>query len=116
MLTLGKHPKRKGKILQFDITKKLDHTDFIGIFQNTGEIHIKATASVVIRDSSNRVWDRIQLSGGTGTLLPEGKRKYTGEWRNRRKLEPGHYFAEIRMQFPGNREIRKEVKEFIVTK
>ena len=116
LLEIALTQTRKGAISDFLIAKGNEGATFSAIFHNKGNVLIKASGSVIIRDDSNKVVDRLPLNGGTGTILPEGKRNFTGKWNNRRKLSPGKYFAEVRMLFPGNSEVLKVQRDFLFSK
>jgi len=70
------------------------------MLRNTGNVHFRASAEVLIRAADNRVIDRAKLSGGTGTVLPDGVRLFRGRWRPRR-AQPGEYRAEVRFTGKG---------------
>ena len=75
----------------------------VALFRNTGNVHIKAQGSVVIKDSNNRIVDRLPLIAGTGTVLPDGIREFKGTWSNKSKMAEGEFTAEARITFPGGR-------------
>jgi hypothetical protein len=80
-----------------------DSVRFAVRFRNIGNIHLKTRGSVVIRNDSGRVVDRVPLDVGTGTVLPDGVRKFTGAWHNPRRMVKGDYTGEVRVDSEGMR-------------
>lgn len=113
METIPRTIKRQGEIIEIKAKRDPEERFLLGAkapitfvvsFRNTGNIHIKAKGSVVIKDSNNRIVDRVPLMAGTGTVLPDGVREFEGTWSNKRKMvEGGEYTAEVRITFPGGR-------------
>jgi len=113
--------KREAKISQIRVEKApispgegrqrktlIQPINFIISFKNTGNVHIEANGSVVIKNDEGRIIDRIPLEVGTGTVLPEGVRDFQGSWSNPRKMVKGKYTAEARISFGGRRQARRE--------
>lgn len=82
--------------------------NFIVSLKNTGNVHIKAQGSLVIKNEDGRIIDRVPLESGTGTVLPEGIRDFEGFWYNPIKMKKGRYTAEARMNYKGRSQTRAE--------
>ncbi len=82
--------------------------NFIVSLKNTGNIHIKAQGSLVIKNEDGRIVDRVPLESGTGTVLPEGVRDFEGFWYNPIKMKKGKYTAEARINYKGRSQARAE--------
>jgi hypothetical protein len=78
-----------------------ESVEFAVHFRNTGNVHLKTRGSVLIKGSDGRIVDRVPLEVGTGTVFPDGVRRFRGTWANPRKMEKGDYTGEIRMSCPG---------------
>jgi hypothetical protein len=87
-----------------------DEIDFVAMFKNTGEIHLKIRPSCLIRNSDGRVIDRIKTEAGTGTVLPGGIRQINAAWDNKRKMVPGAYEAQVSVDFTGGRRVTANVE------
>ena len=108
MVTVPRTGRRKGEVVNFSAAPTEEGVFFKVIFHNTGNVHIRATSTVVIMDEEEKIVDRINLSGGTGTVLPSEKREFSGVWKRKRRMTPGKkYIAEVRVIFPGGRWVRK---------
>jgi len=93
--------RRRGKI-------SIQSVDFTVSLKNTGNVHITANGSVVIKSDKGRIIDRVPLETGTGTVLPDGVRDFTGSWSNPRKMIKGKYTAEARISYRGRTQARAE--------
>jgi hypothetical protein len=108
MMTILRTLRKKGEIVNFSSSPVEEGMSLKAIFCNTGNVHLKATSTVVIMDSEGKVVDRVNLQGGTGTVLPLEKREFSGRWTRRSKMSPGkEYIAEVRVVFPGGRWVRE---------
>ncbi|MBT3881099.1 MAG: hypothetical protein HON76_10540 [Candidatus Scalindua sp.] len=105
--------KKRGKIVKIETRREpKDNSQqgaktpitIVASFKNRGNAHVKASGSVVIWDSNKKIVDRIPLIAGTGTVLPDGTRKFKGTWSNKKKMVEGEYTAQVRITFPGGRE------------
>jgi hypothetical protein len=93
---------RSGEIKEVEVLgRSADQLDFVVHFLNTGNVHLKATGSIAIKDSEGSIVDRVPLEVGTGTVLPDGVRKFRGTWSNPRRMEKGAYTGEVRVSCPG---------------
>jgi hypothetical protein len=90
------------EIESVEISKSVEEgVEFDVHFRNTGNVHIRARGSVVIKSGQGRIVDRVPLDVGTGTVLPDGVRSFRGTWFNPRRMEKGDYTGEVRMSCPG---------------
>lgn len=109
MLSIPRTLRKKGEIVSLSSSPVEQGMSFKAIFRNTGNVHLKATSTVVIMDSEGRVVDRVNLEGGTGTVLPSEEREFSGIWMRKSKMSPGkEYTAEVRVVFPGGRWVREK--------
>jgi len=109
MMSIPRTGRREGKIVNFSAAPTEKGVSFKVIFINTGNIHLKTTSSLVRMDEEERIVDRINLSGGTGTVLPSEAREFSGIWTRKTKMVPGKkYIAEVRVIFPGGRWVREK--------
>ena len=110
MLSVPRTLKRSGEIVEFSVQKWPENkvVEFSLVFKNTGNVHVSAGGTVVIIYGKNRVVARIPMAGGTGTVLPGGMREYRAVWKDKRKMTPGNYTAQARVQFPGGAGVRAE--------
>jgi len=114
MMTIPRTCKKEGEIVSFSSNPVEQGVSFNAIFRNTGNVHLKATSSIVIMDTEGKVVDRVNLQGGTGTVLPLEEREFSGTWTRKSKMTPGkEYTAEVRMMFPGGKWVRKKF-EFVL--
>lgn len=126
MVSIPRTLKREAKISQIKVEEApvspregrqgktlIQPVDFIVSLKNTGNVHIRAKGSVVIKNDKSRIIDRIPLETGTGTVLPDGKRDFLGTWSNPRKMVKGKYTAEARISYRGRRQARAE-KTFLI--
>jgi len=108
MVTIPRTCRKEGEIVSFTYGSGEEGVSFKAIFRNTGNVHLKATSSVVIMDTGGKVIDRVNLEGGTGTVLPLEEREFSGIWKRKSKMTPEkEYIAEVRVIFPGGRWVRK---------
>jgi len=70
---------------------------------NEGTTHLNAEGSVVLRDrdQGKRVVGRFPLMGGTGLILPGGKRRFKGAWKDAWKQMGKRLIAEVRFRYAG---------------
>lgn len=93
---------REGEIESMEAYRTAPDSVWFAVrFRNIGNIHLKTRGSVVIKDDSGRVIDRVPLEVGTGTVLPDGVREFTGTWHNRRRMLKGDYTGEARVDSEG---------------
>jgi len=114
MTTIPRTLRKKGEIVSLSSSSVEEAMSFKAIFRNMGNVHVKATSSVVIMDGEGKVVDRVNLEGGTGTVLPSEEREFSGIWMRKSKMTPGkEYTAEVRVIFPGGRWVRKKCEFFL---
>jgi hypothetical protein len=95
---------RGGEIDAVEVSKPdQDNVSFSTRFRNTGNVHLKARGSVVIKADDGRIVDRVPLEVGTGTVLPGAVRRFEGTWSNHRKMVQGDYVGEVRVSSTGMR-------------
>jgi hypothetical protein len=108
-------PKKiEGIIDDFKIIKEDSLVKFITHIKNTGNIHVKAKGSVLIKNDIGKIIDRINLLVGTGTILPNHRRVFTASWTNQRKIQQGNYSALLQVQIPGMGRILQIQKDFTI--
>ena len=110
MESIPRRAVRSGEISEVDVTEGSGAVDIVAYFRNTGNIHVGIRPGCVIRNSDGRIIDRVKMSAGTGTVLPEGTRRISGAWTNERKMEPGTYTAEVSADFKGGRRATQSVQ------
>jgi hypothetical protein len=109
METASRRSLRLGELTDPKVSRNGDAVGLTAYFRNTGDIHVTVRPSCVIKDSNGRIIDRIKMDVGTGTVLPEGLRRISGTWDNRRKMIPARYVAEISVDYRGPRRAKTSV-------
>ena len=71
------------------------------MLENTGTTHIKANGTIILRDEKGKVIDRVDLEGGSGLILPNGRRYFRGCWTRAYRFLDDEVTADIRFRFPG---------------
>jgi hypothetical protein len=100
--TIPRTLERSGKIESVKVAREAaDTMQFVVRFMNTGNVHVKARGSVLIKNSEGDMIDRVPLEVGTGTVLPDGIREFRGVWSNPRRMKKGEYTGEVRVSCPG---------------
>jgi hypothetical protein len=95
---------RDGEISRVRVSSaKEDEVRFDVLFRNTGNVHIRADGSLVIRNSAGRIVDRVPLEVDTGTVLPDGVRAFGATWSNPKRMSSGEHSAEVRVNYDGGR-------------
>jgi hypothetical protein len=111
METIPRTLTRQGAIETAETSKPgQDGVRFAVHFRNTGNIHLKTRGSVVIKNKEGRIVDRVPLEVGTGTVLPDGIRRFSGTWRNLRRMVEGAYTGEVRIDAAGMRTVSQVVQ------
>ncbi|KAA3613834.1 MAG: hypothetical protein DWQ05_16295 [Calditrichaeota bacterium] len=108
-------PKKIEGIIGDFYSEKVDaHISFKVIIKNSGNIHFKGKGSIVIFNAKNRIIDRVNIEGGTGTILPERERLFSAVWANSPKMIKGKYKAEVRFYIPGGKSVLKKINQFTI--
>lgn len=102
MLTVAHTERRKAEVSGFRVQRGEGGDLLFEItLRNTGNAHLRASGELLVRDAtSNRVLRRVRLEGGTGTVLPEGTRRFSSRV-SRSRIPPGAYRAQVRFSAPG---------------
>jgi hypothetical protein len=108
MQTSSRRSHRSGELSEVNITKSGKRVvEIVGLFDNTGEIHLKINPSCLIRNAEGRIIDRLKADAGTGTVLPGGIRQIRATWDNERKMEQGTYEVQVSVDFRGGRRVTR---------
>jgi hypothetical protein len=93
---------KDGEVLEARISdSKKNAVVFTVEFRNTGNVHVKAKGSVVIKNIKGRIIDTVPLNVDTGTVLPGSIRVFEATWSNPKRMEKGDYSAEVRINYGG---------------
>lgn len=95
------------------VKKNIQSVRFLILVKNTGNVHVKANGSIVIKNKEGKIVDRIAIKSGTGTVFPDGVRNFEAIWSNARSMMKGQYMAEARVSCKGGRQAKSE-KEFSI--
>jgi len=70
---------------------------------NEGSTHLRAEGSVVLRgrEGNKKVVGRFPLKSGSGLVLPNGERWFSGEWKGAWKQSGKKLIAEVRFRYSG---------------
>jgi hypothetical protein len=110
METTTRRSRSSGEIVELAATRlESGGVAVVGLFKNTGEVHLQIRPSCVIRNSEGRVVDRLKTDAGTGTVLPGGIRQISGTWDDKRKMEPGTYQAQMAVDFKGGSRVTRDL-------
>jgi len=101
MITVARTERRKAEVADVKMSAAEGAEVLVtATLRNSGNAHFRALGEVMIRDSAKRVVGRLRLDGGTGTVLPDGVRNFTGRW-DAKRAAPGRYQAEARFRAAG---------------
>jgi hypothetical protein len=116
MVTIRDQGERLAEIADLQIAPSGEAAEvvFAPVVENRGEVHFRASGSILIWSEDRRVLDRVPLEVGTGTVLPGGQRRFQGTWSNKHTLRTGAYVAEARIYIPGAPPLRY-LRRFEVT-
>ena len=70
-------------------------------FKNSGNIHLKPTGEITIKNWSGNQSGFININEGGGNVLPESRRKFDGEWRFDPLRSFGLYTLTLRATYGG---------------
>lgn len=101
MLEIQGMKKIQGGINEFRAHPENGSTVFYSTIANLGNTHFQVRGSIVIKDRENKIVDRVNLTVGTGTILPGHSREFTAKWINRKKIPQGNYQAILQVNIPG---------------
>ncbi len=76
------------------------------LVKNIGTTHINVDGDILLRDGK-KVLDRVRLESGSGLILPEGSRYFTGSWQKANNHTGKKVLAEARFSYPSGRLIKK---------
>ncbi len=112
METVPRRTTRSGEISSLKVTTFPEEGEvrLVALFKNTGNVHVKIKPGAVIKNTEGRIVDRVKMNAGTGTVLPDGVRKITGIWSNKRKMKPGSYLAEVYVDYRGRKRATESVR------
>lgn len=101
MLSIAGRTELSGQIVDFHSSSKTEGVFFQGQIKNTGNIHYKCHADIVIISSKQRIVDRLNVKWASQTILPNATRDIDVAWNNTRKMQPGKYDIKLRFFIHG---------------
>jgi len=115
LITIPGNLKLSGEVQDIQFIRPQDSTSpyFIALFRNTGNIHLKASATLTIKkkekDSNKTITEEIPFSDGEVIVLPDGIRQFMLLYTQ--SLEPGEYIASVKVNY-GEKKWATLEKEF----
>ncbi len=113
MLQPAVRARLSAQIREIDLTREDGQAMRFQIrVRNDGDVHFRAKGYILIKNSFDKIVDRVPLQMGTGTILPLHERLFSAQWNNKRKMLPGAYRAVFHLQVPGLAKVLQEVRDF----
>lgn len=99
LVKLGKAVE-SGEVASFKTTKSFYEyppVDFLTIFHNTGNVHLKPRGGIVITNWFGRKADTISVNPNANNVLPQSSRQFISQWKT--GFAFGHYTAEAQLVY-----------------
>ena len=101
MLSIAGPRQLSAQIVDFYSSSKTEGIFFQGQIRNTGNIHYKCHADIVIISENQRIIDRLNVNWASQTILPNTTRDIAVIWDNPGKMQPGKYTVNLRFFIHG---------------
>lgn len=98
---IGGEVDEKGSIVEFtsdDNFYNYTPVKFTTLFRNTGNVHIKPTGKIEIKNTWGTVIDEIPVNESLGNVLPQSVRRFENQWHTDR-FTLGKYNATLLLNF-----------------
>jgi hypothetical protein len=114
-LTCKRNVKIDAELVLFNIENSEDQTRFEVKLLNKGNVHISPYGSIVIKNSDNKIIDRVS-SLDTSFMFPYSEKSFLFIWDNQNKRNQGEsYFAECQFRVQGLGKPLKRMLSFLLT-
>jgi hypothetical protein len=103
LITVPGNLKLSGEVQDIQFIRPQDSSSpyFLALFRNTGNIHLKASATLTIKkkekDSNKTITEELPFSDGEVIVLPDGSRQFMLLYTQ--TLEPGEYIASVKVNY-----------------